>query len=102
MIDAVKKAGYAAIGLAMMTGERVEEMARKVAEDAKMSESEGRKFIDEMLKKSEESKDAMEKLISERVEATLNKMNICSKNELDKLEMRVRALETELAEREKK
>ncbi len=99
MIELMKKSVYAAIGLAVMTRERVEEVASRIAQDAKMSEAEGRKFVDELLKKSDETRAAMEELINQKVDLALKKMNICTRKELEELEKRVRKLELEVESR---
>lgn len=93
MIETLKKSMYAAIGLAVMTQEKVEELGKKIVKETQMSEGEGKKFIDELLKKSEDAKAAIEKMINERVDMALSKMNIASKKEFLDLEKRVCKLE---------
>ena len=95
MIDLLKKSVYATVGLAVMTHERVEEIARGLVADAKMTEAEGKKFIDELVKKSEEGRDALQKLVNDTVESILKKMNLITRKEFNDLELRVRKLETE-------
>ena len=93
MMDLFKKSVYAAIGLAVMTRERAEELGKKIAAEAKMSESEGRQFVDELMKKSDEARESMEKMIKERVEKTLIKLNVPTRSEINGLENRIRKLE---------
>jgi len=93
MIDLLKKSIYATIGLAVMTREKAEDFARNLASEAKMSENEGRKFIDDIVKKSEEGKGALQKMIHDTVDAILKKMNLATRKELSDLETRVRILE---------
>ena len=95
MIDLLKKTVYASIGLAVMTREKVEEIGKRLAQEAKMSEGEGRQFVDELMKKSDEARASMEKMINERVEGALKKLNIPSRTELNALENRIRKLELE-------
>ena len=95
MLDLLKKSVYASIGLAVMTRERAEEIGKRLAQEAKMSEGEGRQFVDELIKKSDEARASMEKMINERVEGTLKKLNIPSRTELNALENRIRKLELE-------
>jgi polyhydroxyalkanoate synthesis regulator phasin len=96
MFDLLKKSVYAAIGVAVMTRETVEELGKKIANEAKLSESEGRQFIDELLKKSEETKAAMEKMVNEAVASTLKKLNVPSRTELENIENRLRVLEVKM------
>lgn len=94
MLEMFKKTLYATVGLAVMTREKVEEFGEKISREMKMSETEGRTFIDELVKRSEETKVAMDKLISERIEAILKKLDIPSRKEFADLDIRVRKLET--------
>ncbi len=93
MIDLVKKSLLTGIGLAVLTKDRVEEMAKKMARESNASESEGKKLVDEIVKKADEYRNALEKLISDRVNATLAAMHIPNREEFEKLERRVAALE---------
>ena len=95
MFDLLKKSMYATIGLAVMTQEKVEELGKKIAQEAKLSEAEGRLFIDELLKKSDEARGSMEKLINEKVEVALKKLNFPTRTEMNNLEIRIRNLETQ-------
>jgi len=96
MFDLLKKSVYAAIGVAVMTRETVEELGRKIANEAKLSESEGRQFVDELLKKSDETRAAMEKMVNETVASTLKKINVPSRTELENIENRLRVLEVKM------
>jgi polyhydroxyalkanoate synthesis regulator phasin len=96
MFDLLKKSVYAAIGVAVMTRETVEELGRRIANEAKLSESEGRQFVDELLRKSEETRAAMEKMVNESVSSTLKKLNVPSRTELENIENRLRVLEVKM------
>ena len=50
LFDTLKKTLYAGVGMAFLTRDKIEEMAKKLAEEAKLSEADGKKFIDELLK----------------------------------------------------
>lgn len=93
MFEMLKKSVYAAIGLAMMTQDKVEELGKKIADEAKLGETEGRRFVDELLKKSDETRRQMEKMINEKVEIALKKFNVPTRSEFESLENRLRVLE---------
>jgi polyhydroxyalkanoate synthesis regulator phasin len=61
MVDLLKKTLYVSMGIVSMTKEKVEDLAKKVASEAKLSESEGKQFVDDVLKKSDEIKESIEK-----------------------------------------
>ena len=93
MIDLLKRTLYVSVGIVSMTKEKVEELGKKIAEEAKLSETEGKQFVDELLKKSDETKAYIEKMIAEKTEAALKMLNIPSREELAKLEERISKLE---------
>ena len=97
MLDTLKKTLYAGIGVAFLTKDRVEELARKLAEDAKLSQGEGKKLVDEFLRKSEESRQSVESMVASTTNAALEKaldrLDIPRRNEIRALEARIRALE---------
>ncbi|MDR0305251.1 MAG: phasin family protein [Chitinispirillales bacterium] len=92
-MDILKKSVYAAVGFAVMTRDKVGEAAQKLAKDAKMSEEEGRKFVDELMSRSDETRKNIEQYVGEKVEAALKKMKIPARKEFDELEKRLSKLE---------
>jgi polyhydroxyalkanoate synthesis regulator phasin len=99
MVELLKKSIYATIGIALMSREKAEELGKKVADEARLSESEGKQFVDELLKRAEETRTSFEKIIAQQVSKALNKVNIPTRSEVDALELRVRKLEA-VTERE--
>lgn len=93
MVEMLKKSIYATIGIALMTREKAEELAKKVAVEARLSESEGKQFVDELLKRAEETRASFEKIVEQQVENVLHKVNIPSRRELEAMELRLRKLE---------
>lgn len=93
MLDLLRKSIYAAVGLAMVTREAAEEIGRKIAMEAKMSEIEGKRFIDELMKRTDEARSSLEKLVNEKIESALKKLNIPSRAELEDIKCRLSKLE---------
>ena len=93
MIDSLKKALYAGVGLAFLTRDKVEELGKKLAEEAKLSEGEGKKLVDELLKKGEEARAAVDRTVSGAVAAALDRLDLPKRSDLKALEARVAALE---------
>ena len=91
MIDLVKKTLLTGVGLASLTREKVEDVAKAFVEKGKMTEQEGRELVDELLIRSDESREDLKKQIEERVQAVMQKMNLAKQSEVD-------ALKAELAE----
>jgi polyhydroxyalkanoate synthesis regulator phasin len=93
MVDLLKKTLYVSLGIVSMTKERVEDLAKKIASEAKLSEGEGKQFVDEVLKRSDEIRETIEKMVNEKTTALLKSMNIPTRSELNALETRVKKLE---------
>ncbi|MFZ5760226.1 MAG: phasin family protein [Thermodesulfobacteriota bacterium] len=89
MIELIKKAFYTGLGAAELTREKIDELARELADKGKLSESEVKKFVDEMLGKSQERKDQLKKQLERVTEDVLKKMNLASRDDLDALEKRL-------------
>jgi polyhydroxyalkanoate synthesis regulator phasin len=96
LFETLKKTLYAGVGMAFLTREKIEEMAKKMADEAKLGESEGKKFIDEILKKSEEAKTSLQRAVDAGVAAALERMNVARDRDLKALDARVKALEARL------
>jgi len=93
MFELIKKTLLAGVGLAYMTKGKAEETAKKIAAEAKIAEGEGKKFVDELIKKSEEAKAGVEKLVNNAVNTTLTKLDLPTKAQVKKLEQRIKELE---------
>lgn len=96
MIDILKKTLYTSIGLAYLTKEKIEELAKELIEDGKMTAQEGKEFVEDLLKRSKETKGKLSGEIEHTVQATLKKMNLVTKKEYDDLEQRLHQVEQEL------
>ena len=93
LFETLKKTLYAGVGMAFLTREKIEDMAKKLAEEAKLGETEGRKFIDEFLKRSEDAKTSLQRAVDAGVSSALERMNVARDRDLKALEARVKALE---------
>lgn len=92
MIDLVKKTLLTGLGAALLTKEKIEEVANVFVEKGKLSEQEGRALADELLTRSEESREELKKQIEERIQAALEKMDLAKKSELEELKQEMEEL----------
>lgn len=99
MVEILKKSIYATIGIALMSREKAEEIGKKIADEARLSEVEGKQFVDELIRRADETRVSFEKIVTKQVSAVLKKIDIPTKSELESLELRIRKLEA-VAERE--
>lgn len=96
MIDLIKRTMLTGVGLAVMTKDKVEELGRDLASQAKLGEVEGREFVDNLMKQSEDARKDFEDRVGSLVKKAMDGVNLVHKEELDKLQARVDALEAEL------
>ena len=93
MLDIVRKTLLLGIGLAAMTRDKVEEVAKKIAEEDKLSEEEGRKLAEDLLNQSDEARKNLKEQVEKFVDNTLDKLNSPSRKDLQNIEERVAKLE---------
>jgi polyhydroxyalkanoate synthesis regulator phasin len=96
MFDLMKKAMFTGLGLAFMTKEKIEEFSKEFVEKERLSETEGKEFIDELQKKSEEAKKKLEEQIENAVNKTLKKMNIATRDDILRVEKQLAKLATSI------
>lgn len=92
MFDLVRKSMLAGVGLALKAWDEVEDLAKEVAEQGKMTESEGRKFIDELQSRYEEAQKKLEARVEESVKRILKKADVVTQDELKGLKKEIRDL----------
>jgi polyhydroxyalkanoate synthesis regulator phasin len=93
VVELLKKTVLASIGAVYMTKEKIKDLAEKVAKETELSEADGKKFVSEILHKSDEAKTRMESLIQEYLEKTLKSLSIPSRKEFEALEKRIELVE---------
>jgi polyhydroxyalkanoate synthesis regulator phasin len=96
MMDLFRKTLLAGIGAAFMTKEKLDELGRKLMEDFNASESEAKKFVDEMTKMSEDARNAMGKTVDDMVGKAIGGLDIPTRKEFDALKERVACLEEKI------
>ena len=96
MFDLLKKATLMGIGITSMTKDKIEELAKEIVEEGKLSEEEGKKLVEGLLKQSDEARKDFESRGEKLVKSTLEKLDIPSRAEMAKLEARVKKLEAQI------
>jgi polyhydroxyalkanoate synthesis regulator phasin len=97
MFELIKKTLLTGVGLGVMTKDKVEELARDLASQAKLSEHEGKEFVDHLLKQSEKARTDFETRISAAVQKAVSGLNLASKDEVARLSAKVEELSVRLA-----
>jgi polyhydroxyalkanoate synthesis regulator phasin len=92
MIDVIKKVLLTGVGVAALSKEKIEELAKDLAEKGKMSEQEGKALVDQLLTSSDEARQDLQKQVEEKVQKVLEKMDLARKSEIDALKLEIEAL----------
>jgi polyhydroxyalkanoate synthesis regulator phasin len=91
-INLIKKTMLTGIGLALKTWDEVEDLAKELEKRGKMTETEGRKFLDELQTKYEDAQSKLEERVEESVRNMLKKADIVTGEELKGLKREIREL----------
>ncbi len=92
MKDVLKNMFYVGAGAAFLTKERLEELRTELIEKGKMTQDEGKQFIDDMVKKSEEAKSQLDQQIHDAITAKLKNMDIATGDDIAQLTIRIEEL----------
>ena len=98
MLDSIHKMFLAGVGFAAMTKDKIDEHIKELVEKGKLTEKEGREMADDMLKKSKQAKEDLEKQVEKLVQQTLQALQIPSKKEVEELAARIEKLEAKKTE----
>lgn len=101
MIDVIKKAMLTGVGLASISLDKAEEIAKELMEQGNLTEQEGKKLVSEMMGYAEKSKQQMEKQVRSYVEKAMGKMDVAKKSEVDDLKKTIAELQSKLDELQK-
>ncbi len=96
MIDLFKKTMVGSVGLALMAKDEAENMAREWVRQTKMTEDEGKQFIEELLVKYGETQDKLEERVGQSVKEFLKKVDVVTGEEFNQLKKEVRELKKAL------
>jgi polyhydroxyalkanoate synthesis regulator phasin len=96
MLDLIRKAVYTGVGLAVLTKEKAEELAKELAQQAKLSEQEGKELLEGLLKQSEQARHNLETRLDDAVLAVVKRLNLATKDEVTALKVRVEDLAAKL------
>lgn len=98
MLDFMKKYMMLGVGFAVKTKDEVEKMAKDLINQGKMSETEGRKFMDDMFRRYDDSKKVLEEKVEKLVQNSLKKSGLASRSEVDALKKEIEELKEKLKE----
>jgi polyhydroxyalkanoate synthesis regulator phasin len=89
MFELIKKTLLTGVGLAVMTKDKVEELGKELVSQAKLSEQEGKEFVNHLLQQSDDARKEFETRISAAVQKAVAGLNLATKDELALLAKKV-------------
>jgi polyhydroxyalkanoate synthesis regulator phasin len=91
--EKLKKILLAGLGGIVVTGDKLEELKKKLVKENKMSEKEAKGLIDELVEAGEGQWQEFEKSAKEMLRKRLDSMDVPDRKELEILKNRVESLE---------
>lgn len=93
MKEMLKNVLYTGLGAAFLTKEKIEELRKDLIEKGKLSQDEGKQFVDDLIRKSEKAKDQLNLWINKRVEERIDQLNLATKDEIAELRRKIEELQ---------
>jgi polyhydroxyalkanoate synthesis regulator phasin len=93
MLELLEKAALTAIGAASLTQKKGEEMVQEMKARYKMSEEEGRAFLERIQDIARAGRERTSEIAEAEVKRALDRMGMVSREDFERLERRVKALE---------
>lgn len=96
MIGTIKKLGLFGIGAWALTEEKINEITKELIDKGEIDKEEGKKFVLELIEEQKKQKEEIENRISKTVKETFGKVKAETKEDIERLEMRINKLEEEI------
>ena len=89
MKEILKSILYTGIGAAFLTKEKIEEIQKDLSEKGKLSQEEGKQFMEELRLKSEKAREQLDLWVNKRVEERVHHLNLVTKDEIADLQRKI-------------
>jgi polyhydroxyalkanoate synthesis regulator phasin len=96
MFELLEKAMLTGLGAAAITQKKAEELVKELRDKYKVSEEEGKAFLEKMQNMAKEGREKLQETAEVEVKKALDRMGLVSKEEFDRLLKRVEELETKV------
>ena len=96
MKELLKNIVYTGIGAAFLTKEKIEELKDDFVKQGKIGQDEGKRFVDEMMQKTDAIKESLDLKINKIVEERIKQLSIVTTDDLADLRRQVDELQIAL------
>jgi len=100
MLELIEKAVLTGIGALSITQKKGEELLGDLKEKYKISEEEGKAFIDKLQGMAKETREKLAEAAEVEVRKTVERIGLVPKDEFDKLKQRLEDLEKKISDQE--
>lgn len=97
MWELLKSVVYTGIGAAFLTKEKIEALRDDLVEQGKISQDEGKQFVDELVKKTASIMDSLDLKISQIIEEKIKQLDIPTNADFADLRRQVEELQVALS-----
>ena len=102
MLELLEKAALNVLGAAALTQKKGEELLAELKTRYHMSEEEGRQFLERLQEFGRNGRDRATEMAESEIKGTLSRLGMVSREDFEKLERRVQALEAAAQQKEAK
>jgi len=96
MLELLEKAFFTGLGAFALSQKKAEEFLAEFKDKYKVSEEEGKAFLEKVQGMAKESRERLKEIAEEEVKKAIEKLGAVPKEDFEKLEKRVAALEKKL------
>ena len=94
MLEFLEKAVLTTIGVAALTQKKTEELVAEMKDRFKISEDEGKQFVDKIQSLAKESREKIQAIAEDEVQKVVDRLGLVTRDEFDRLAKRVQELES--------
>jgi polyhydroxyalkanoate synthesis regulator phasin len=96
MENLIKKVLYTGVGIVAATTERLQNSIDELVEKGKISEEEGKKVVDDVVKNAENQRPQFETRFKKIVDSAFDKLNLPQEDSFLRMEKRIKSLEVKV------
>lgn len=102
MENILKKTFYTGVGFLSIASEQMQNTIKELADNNDWAEEEGKKVVDNLVSKAEDSKNEAEGILGEIMKSVADVMGVSKRKELRVLKTRIEELEAQIERQEAK
>jgi polyhydroxyalkanoate synthesis regulator phasin len=94
--DIFEQGLHIGLGFVLRAKEQIEDWGKKISEQYEMNEEEGKRFVEDLVSQSDQTKTRLDEFIQNRLEQYFQEADVPSKEDIEKLNSKIESLEKKL------